>query len=174
MVRPGLHHIRVLCSNPNYLIKSNSLITKLNDIKSDKVLLSVKPSVVSQLSTDTVDTWTRVCSDIYTCVKSDLCISFSNTEIPVDEEIDIDGTSDSNDSIAAKLYNHVVLGGTFDRLHAGHKILLSAALLRCDTCLTVGVTSPSLLTKKVLTELIQPVDQRVASVQPIQYSQKRC
>ena len=59
-MRPGLHHIRVLCSNPNYLIKSNSLISKLNDIKSDKVLLSVKPSVVSQLSAETCSTWSRL------------------------------------------------------------------------------------------------------------------
>ena len=42
-----------------------------------------------------------------------------------------------------------------DRLHPGHKILLSRALLRCDTRLTVGVTSPALLTRKTLPELIQ-------------------
>ena len=39
-----------------------------------------------------------------------------------------------------KSYNAVCLGGTFDRLHVGHKILLSEACLMCNFSLTVGVT----------------------------------
>ena len=38
------------------------------------------------------------------------------------------------------VHNGVVLGGTFDRLHTGHKILLSEAALICARKLTVGVT----------------------------------
>ena len=44
-----------------------------------------------------------------------------------------------------KLYENVVLGGTFDRLHAGHKILLSEAVLRCTRKLTVGVADTGML-----------------------------
>ena len=44
-----------------------------------------------------------------------------------------------------KMYENVVLGGTFDRLHAGHKILLSEAVLRCTRKLTVGVADTSML-----------------------------
>jgi phosphopantetheine adenylyltransferase/dephospho-CoA kinase len=44
-----------------------------------------------------------------------------------------------------KMYENVVLGGTFDRLHAGHKILLSEAVLRCTRKLTVGVTDTGML-----------------------------
>lgn len=43
------------------------------------------------------------------------------------------------------LYNYVVLGGTFDRLHNGHKILLSQAVIRCNKKLTVGVTDADML-----------------------------
>jgi phosphopantetheine adenylyltransferase/dephospho-CoA kinase len=44
-----------------------------------------------------------------------------------------------------KMYQNVVLGGTFDRLHAGHKILLSEAVLRCTRKLTVGVADAGML-----------------------------
>lgn len=64
-----------------------------------------------------------------------------------------------------QLYENVCLGGTFDRIHDGHKILLSQAVLRCSGRLTVGVTSESMLTSKKLSDLIQPLDSRLDSVQ---------
>lgn len=90
--------------------------------------------------------------------------------MPVNEEVslndDDDSTSESKDrGHKGTLYNHVVLGGTFDRLHTGHKVLLSTAVLRCDTRLTVGVTSSKLLTRKTLPELIQPVEDRMRGVE---------
>jgi phosphopantetheine adenylyltransferase / dephospho-CoA kinase len=45
-----------------------------------------------------------------------------------------------------KKYNTVVLGGTFDRLHVGHKILLSEAALRAHKRLVVGVTDVNMIT----------------------------
>lgn len=44
-----------------------------------------------------------------------------------------------------KIYKNVVLGGTFDRLHNGHKILLSEAALHCIERLTVGVTDTNMI-----------------------------
>ena len=35
---------------------------------------------------------------------------------------------------------HVVLGGSFDRLHAGHKVLLTAAALKATSQIDVGIT----------------------------------
>ncbi|XP_011645204.1 bifunctional coenzyme A synthase [Pogonomyrmex barbatus] len=63
-----------------------------------------------------------------------------------------------------KTYKNVVLGGTFDRLHNGHKILLSEAALRCTEKLTVGVTDTNMLSGKILWELIQPCTQRIKAV----------
>lgn len=64
-----------------------------------------------------------------------------------------------------KTHENVVLGGTFDRLHAGHKILLSEAVLRCTRKLTVGVTDTSLLKSKLLWEMIEPCAVRMCSVE---------
>ena len=135
-----------------------------------RILVSVKPSIISQLSAETLDTWTRVCTDMYTRVAGrDLCLTLSDaSHLPVNEEMSLSDDVDNRtmgSGYAGSLYSHVVLGGTFDRLHPGHKILLTTALLRCDTRLTVGVTSPALLTRKTLPELIQPVDDRRRGVE---------
>nr|CAG4651928.1 EOG090X0864 [Triops cancriformis] len=62
-------------------------------------------------------------------------------------------------------YDEVVLGGTFDRLHEGHKYLLNTAVSRTKRRLTVGVTDGVMLRKKILWELIEPVDQRIRVVE---------
>lgn len=69
---------------------------------------------------------------------------------------DVENRADEN-----KVYQHVVLGGTFDRLHAGHKMLLSAAILRCKKSLTVGVTDGVMTHTKKLWELIEPCEVRI-------------
>ena len=45
-------------------------------------------------------------------------------------------------------YEHIVLGGTFDHLHAGHKILLSESIMRSERKITIGVTSGPMLDSK--------------------------
>ncbi|GJQ12752.1 hypothetical protein GpartN1_g4543.t1 [Galdieria partita] len=61
-------------------------------------------------------------------------------------------------------YEVVAVGGTFDRLHAGHRLLLSVAAWNCRRHLRIGVTGPSLLANKQWKELIEPFEQRVAQV----------
>ncbi|XP_028166064.1 bifunctional coenzyme A synthase isoform X2 [Ostrinia furnacalis] len=63
-----------------------------------------------------------------------------------------------------KTYEYVALGGTFDRLHNGHKILLSQAVLRSKKHVTVGVTDVNMIQSKKLWELIEPVEQRIKAV----------
>ena len=55
------------------------------------------------------------------------------------------------------------MGGTFDRLHAGHRLLLAAAALVTDTrsgTLYVGVTGEALLANKSDKNKIQPYETR--------------
>ncbi|KAK7109446.1 bifunctional coenzyme A synthase-like [Littorina saxatilis] len=61
-------------------------------------------------------------------------------------------------------YDYVVLGGTFDRLHLGHNLLLSRSCLLCEKEVTVGVTSEDMNAKKTLRELILPQEERMAGV----------
>lgn len=57
-----------------------------------------------------------------------------------------------------------VCGGTFDRLHGGHKDLLTEAVLHAKKRVCVGVTNSNLHEKKLLRELMQPADIRVNRV----------
>lgn len=61
-------------------------------------------------------------------------------------------------------YKHVQTGGTFDRLHEGHKILLRKAF-EVSEFVTVAVTADDLIRDKHLAELIQPYQQRVKTLQ---------
>ncbi|XP_055329139.1 bifunctional coenzyme A synthase-like [Paramacrobiotus metropolitanus] len=69
------------------------------------------------------------------------------------------GRSESG-SEAWQTYDEVVIGGTFDHIHAGHKVLLTNAILRCQKRLTIGLTVQEMLQKKRLADLIQPIEQR--------------
>lgn len=63
-----------------------------------------------------------------------------------------------------QMYGKTILGGTFDHLHNGHKIFLSSAVLCTKQQLVIGVTDGAMLNKKILWELIKPVDQRISAL----------
>ena len=67
-------------------------------------------------------------------------------------------------------YNQSCLGGTFDRLHAGHKILLSEALLVANHRAVIGLAFGDLLNQKLLRELILPYDQRKLELEAFLHS----
>ncbi|KAI4149980.1 MAG: hypothetical protein LQ340_004330 [Diploschistes diacapsis] len=73
-----------------------------------------------------------------------------------------------------KRHCSVAVGGTFDHLHAGHKLLLTATALilepwresakEQERTLTVGITGDALLTKKKYAEILESWEQRQAAV----------
>ncbi|KAK3595443.1 hypothetical protein CHS0354_003437 [Potamilus streckersoni] len=73
-----------------------------------------------------------------------------------------------------KMYYHTVLGGTFDRLHTGHKVLLSEGALLSQNSLTVGVTVQAMNQKKILHDLIQSIDVRQKAVEEFLTDVKSC
>ncbi|CAD6921236.1 unnamed protein product [Tilletia controversa] len=54
----------------------------------------------------------------------------------------------------------VALGGTFDHLHAGHKILLSSACALASRKLIIGITSDSMLRSKAEPALLESIEIR--------------
>ncbi|TFK54741.1 Nucleotidylyl transferase [Heliocybe sulcata] len=71
------------------------------------------------------------------------------------------GTSDSS---MPSLYPVVALGGTFDHLHAGHKILLSMSAWIAAEKVIVGVTDDELLVNKSNKEVLEKLPDRIARV----------
>ncbi|XP_074659006.1 bifunctional coenzyme A synthase-like [Tubulanus polymorphus] len=73
-------------------------------------------------------------------------------------------SSEQTDEGLFTSHRFVVCGGTFDRLHNGHKILLSIGLMLASKSLTVGVTDGDMNSKKKLNELMQPISERVEAL----------
>lgn len=67
-------------------------------------------------------------------------------------------------SAARPRLSNVVVGGSFDRLHPGHSVLLSTAAALTSSRLIVGVADGPLLAHKLLGELIEPLEERSAAV----------
>jgi len=172
-------YLTIIGYNPGRLLgKTTNIVNKLNlykssdDCKRTKVFLTFNPSLQSQLNNETINSWSRVAYKIYSevCPNIDLTIKMGpQTEIGVESETldlsdNLNSSNEKPEEDIGKMYNNVVLGGTFDRIHTGHKILLSTALFRCKKKLTVGVTGSQLLKNKILPELITSIDKRISGV----------
>jgi len=83
-----------------------------------------------------------------------------------------DPTKDTDSRIATFHRHHsVAVGGTFDHLHAGHKLLLTMTALVLnpesiqERCLTIGITGDELLTKKKYREELEDFPERQSAIQ---------
>ena len=70
-----------------------------------------------------------------------------------------------SEELGYELHDHVAMGGTFDRLHVGHKVLLTYSVLHARNRLRIGVTGEALLKKKHHAELLQPFEERRRNVE---------
>ncbi|KAF9926876.1 hypothetical protein FBU30_003636 [Linnemannia zychae] len=62
-------------------------------------------------------------------------------------------------------FGDVALGGTFDHLHAGHKILLSMTAWIASHRVVCGVTDDSMLKTKKFKEFMEPLNKRIETVE---------
>ncbi|KAJ2371107.1 hypothetical protein IW150_004747 [Coemansia sp. RSA 2607] len=61
-------------------------------------------------------------------------------------------------------YPHVAVGGTFDHLHVGHKILLTATALAATRRVVCGISADALLENKKHKEFLEPYRKRELNV----------
>mmetsp|Transcript_1325 Transcript_1325/g.1710 ORF Transcript_1325/g.1710 Transcript_1325/m.1710 type:complete len:224 (-) Transcript_1325:168-839(-) len=61
-------------------------------------------------------------------------------------------------------YKAICMGGTFDHMHSGHRLLLTQAALLTRDRMLIGVTSDALLKKKSYANIIQDFEARCESV----------
>eukprot|EP00171_Calliarthron_tuberculosum_P014366 IDg14366t1 len=73
-------------------------------------------------------------------------------------------TADSCTHGATGAFGAVAVGGTFDRLHAGHRLLLTAAAWAARDAVWVGVAGEPLLSRKSHRALISPLSTRLHAV----------
>merc|ERR1719204_2228486 len=57
-------------------------------------------------------------------------------------------------------FNVGVLGGTFDHLHSGHKVMLTVAAMVCRQTLHIGISGDALLKNKKHAEWLQDFETR--------------
>lgn len=80
-------------------------------------------------------------------------IEFSNGFDDGDDSVQSNSKpSECSDSIEG---DSVILGGTFDRLHIGHKLLLTEAVLRAKKRVVVGVTDVNMIQSRRMFDLFQ-------------------
>lgn len=66
-------------------------------------------------------------------------------ELPSSESDEESGHSEPLEEKDIVSFRSVCLGGTFDRLHLGHKVLLSSAVAKATEKLVVGVTDGDMI-----------------------------
>ena len=79
-------------------------------------------------------------------------------------EADQSRSSNEGETEGEAAYPVVALGGTFDHLHAAHKLLLHSAFFLARRKLIVGVISPSLLSSKAHADFVEPLRERMEGV----------
>jgi pantetheine-phosphate adenylyltransferase len=92
---------------------------------------------------------------------------FKPEPVPTPTTLDISAVKDDSQGgpeSSAGGYHTTALGGTFDHLHAAHKLLLHLSLFLTTNKLIVGLMTPSLLVSKSNHQLLEPLDERIRKV----------
>ncbi|XP_066554626.1 bifunctional coenzyme A synthase isoform X2 [Amia ocellicauda] len=161
--------VRVLLTNiRNHSLGGNPFPAPQTLTHSPEVVLTdfvVQDSSQSNVVKQCLHTYAEHC---YACTPALVPVLLS-PQLDSDVEEQEGGTSELVDT-----YSDVVVGGTFDRLHGAHKTLLNISCLLADKRFLIGVSDRDLLKNKVLKELIEPYNLRVARLREFLQDIKPC
>nr|CAG8451234.1 2163_t:CDS:2 [Entrophospora candida] len=83
---------------------------------------------------------------------------------PPPQQTGIIKNGDDNKSLGKTIYQSVAVGGTFDHLHAGHKIMLTMTAWISQKKITCGVTAENMLKNKKYKEFLESTEVRIEKV----------
>ncbi|KAG8903999.1 hypothetical protein FRB99_002411 [Tulasnella sp. 403] len=154
-----LMNIEVVLQDP----KETDALVRHADVNWDRILIANNGEAITR----TYDTY----SNLFTVSTADKALVLSHftkghTECPVFPPTPPSQPQDQpeNEEDLPGTYPVVALGGTFDHLHAGHRILLSMSAWITSSRVIVGVTDDVLLAKKSHKEVLEPLPVRIESV----------
>ena len=110
-------------------------------------------------STDCLFGFKKWMCDRFQLTELDKRLKFLEEEEDMKEEI-VKERARKICSPSVHAYNDIVVGGTFDHLHSGHRLLLSVTSLLSQQRITIGLSEGPLLQRKVLKEFIEPFSVR--------------
>lgn len=93
-------------------------------------------------------------------------VTIANTKLPAGTTSSITDTIINPDEDRSTSHAAVIVGGTFDHLHLGHKLLLTATALALDVTrdkkiLAVGITGDQMLVNKKFAEYLETWEERM-------------
>lgn len=176
--------VYILVSSPSFTITVSSLIDQLNNIydsfnryKSESKLNTqitvilhdevYDPSVASKLWSEIIHTSSVDLSKIPNPYKSHVSNDKISTILVKNPSTASEVHKNYRLANQKAKYNSVpisAVGGTFDHLHDGHKILLIVSAFLTSKRLIVGVTGPELLKNKKYAQFLESYDLRVSNV----------
>jgi len=105
---------------------------------------------------DDLASWLQRCYEMVRIVATSECLPMTDVDvIPCFNAVSSAGHLPLCD-LDGPRFDYVVVGGTFDHLHAGHKVLLTVAAALATRKLVVGVSGPPLLEGKQGAAILEP------------------
>ena len=139
-------------------------LQRIAEIQSiDQILLPSPFESASELDLYLPTTLANQVSQVRQEATSFPCVSIDTYHVTSPSQYITEATDESHTHKTTTLqHDKVAVGGTFDRLHAGHRLILAVAALVCRETVYLGMAADKLLANKAGAKSIFPFEQRSA------------